>query len=65
MDSIPPICKHTFTPEVDPTELIDDEDEFEALSGINWSSSTFQPTEEDEEPAKDDTEDAERQGQAD
>ena len=45
---IPPIRKHTFAPEVDPTELIDDEAEFEALNGIDWSSSTFQDREQDE-----------------
>ena len=39
---IPPIRKHTFAPEVDPTGLIDDEAEFEALSGIDWASSSFQ-----------------------
>ena len=39
---IPPIRKHTFAPEVDPAGLIDDEAEFEALSGIDWKSSTFQ-----------------------
>ena len=32
---IPPIRKHTFAPEVDPAGLIDDEAEFEALSGID------------------------------
>ena len=65
MDLIPPIRKHTFAPEVDPSELIDDEAEFEALSGIDWSSPTFQPAEEDEEPAKDDAEDSEQQIQED
>ena len=65
MDLILPIRKHTFAPEVDPSELIDDEAEFEALSGIDWSSPTFQPTEEDEEPTKDDAEDSEQQGQED
>ena len=44
---IPPIRKHTFAPEVDPAGLIDDEAEFEALSGIDWSSSTFQDREQD------------------
>ena len=39
---IPPIRKHTFAPEVDPAGLIDDEAEFEALSGIDWASSSFQ-----------------------
>ena len=31
---IPPPHKHSFAPEVDPAGLIDDEAEFEALSGI-------------------------------
>ena len=44
---IPPIRKHTFAPEVDPVGLIDDEAEFEALSGIDWSSSNFQDRETD------------------
>lgn len=42
---IPPPRKHSFAPEVDPAELIDDEAEFEALSGIDWKSSTFQDRE--------------------
>ena len=46
---IPPIRKHTFAPEVDPAGLIDDEAEFEALNGIDWSSSTFQEREQAEE----------------
>lgn len=39
---IPPVRKHTFTPEVDPDELIDNEEEFQALSGIDRESPTFQ-----------------------
>ena len=39
---IPPTRKHTFAPEVDPAGLIDEEAQFEALSGIDWNSSTFQ-----------------------
>ena len=39
---IPPTHKHTFAPEIDPAGLIDDEAQFEALSGIDWKSSTFQ-----------------------
>ena len=39
---IPPTRKHTFAPEVDPAGLIDDEAQLEALSGIDWKSSTFQ-----------------------
>ena len=49
---IPPIRKHTFAPEVDPAGLIDDEAEFEALSGIDWASSTFQETTADGEAEK-------------
>src|SRR5215216_5647497 len=56
MDLIPPIRKHTFALEIDPSKLIDDEAEFQALCGIDWSSPTFQTTEEDEEPEKDDLE---------
>ena len=41
MDLIPPICKHTFAREVEPSDLIDDEAEFQALSGIDWSSPNF------------------------
>ena len=53
---IPPIRKHTFAPEVDPAGLIDDEAEFEALSGIDWASSTFQEKTTDREAAKDNPE---------
>ena len=53
---IPPMRKHTFAPEVDPTGLIDDEAEFEALSGINWASSTFQGKATDREVEKDNPE---------
>ena len=49
---IPPTCKHAFAPDVDPTGLIDDEAEFEALSGIDWASSTFQETTADGEAEK-------------
>ena len=58
---IPPTRKHTFAPEVDPSNLIDDEVEFHALRGINWSSPNFQTAEEDEEAEKDDPEDSSRQ----
>ena len=53
---IPPIRKHTFAPEVNPAGLIDDEAEFEALSGIDWSSSTFQDREQDGGAERDDPE---------
>ena len=42
MDLIPPIRKHTFAPKVEPSKLIDDEAEFQALCGIDWSSPNFQ-----------------------
>ena len=53
---IPPIRKHTFAPEVDPAGLIDDEAEFEALSDIDWASSTFQDKTADGEAEKDNPE---------
>ena len=65
MDLIPPIRKHTFAPEVDQSELIDDEAEFQALCGIDWSSPNFQTTEEDEYSENDDPEASSRQGQED
>ena len=65
IDLIPPIRKHTFAPEVELSELIDDEAEFQALCGIDWSSPNFQMAEEDEEPEKDDPEASSRQDQED
>ena len=35
VDLIPPTCKHTFSPDIDPSNLIDDEAMFRALTGIN------------------------------
>ena len=34
-DLTPPICKHTFTPDIDPSTLISDEVVFRDLTGIN------------------------------
>ena len=62
-DLIPPVRKHTFAPEIDPSELIDDEAEFQALTGINWSSPDFQTVEGEEEPTRDDPEASNRQDQ--
>ena len=45
---IPPTRKHTFAPDIDPSNLIDDEAVFRALTGIDWSSPNFQTTEEEE-----------------
>ena len=62
-DLIPPIRKHTFAPEIDPSELINDDAEFQALTGINWSSPDFQTVEGEDEPAWDDPEASSRQDQ--
>ena len=50
-DLIPPVRQHTFSPEVDPAGLIDDELEFVAVNGFDWSNPSFQLTEGDE-PAR-------------
>ena len=42
---IPPVRQHTFAPEVDPVGLIDDEGEFIALNGFDWSNPSFQSVE--------------------
>ena len=63
VDLIPPMRKHTFAPEIDLSKLIDDEAEFQALPGINWSSPNFQTTEEEEEPTHDKPEASTRQDQ--
>ena len=41
LNLISPARQHTFAPEIDPAGLIDEEAQFEALSGIDWKSSTF------------------------
>ena len=53
IDLIPPIRKHTFTPDIDLYDLIDDEAEFIALHGFDWSKPNFQMVEEEDEPARD------------
>ena len=50
-DLIPPVREHTFAPEVDPTGLIDEEAEFFAVNGFDWSKSSFQSAE-GSEPAR-------------
>ena len=62
MDLIPPIRKHTFSPEIDPSGLIDDEAEFVALHGFDWSKPNFQTTEGDE-PERDEAQLSSRPGQ--
>ena len=44
-DLILPVRQHTFSPEIDPAGLIDDEVEFIALNGFDWSNPSFQPVE--------------------
>ena len=53
---IPPICKHTYAPDVDPTELISEEAVFQALTRIDWTTNDFQPLDgvEEAEPTLDD-----------
>ena len=53
---IPPIRKHTYAPDVEPSTLISDEAVFQALIGIDWATIDFQPLDRDEEddPAQDD-----------
>ena len=64
-DLTPPIRKHTFAPDIDPSTLISDEALFNALTGINWATSNFQPMgeEEDDEPVLDDPQPSTCQGQ--
>lgn len=38
-----PIRKHTYAPDVDPSNLISEEDVFQALTRIDWTSLDFQP----------------------
>ena len=45
-DLILPVRQHTFAPEIDPAGLIDDEVEFIALDGFDWSKPGFQIVEE-------------------
>ena len=53
---IPPIRKHTYAPDIEPSTLISDEAVFQALNGIDWTTIDFQPLgrEEGVEPARDD-----------
>ena len=40
---IPPIRKHTYAPDIEPSTLISDEAVFQALTGIDWATVDFQP----------------------
>ena len=64
-DLTPSIRKHTYAPDVDPSTLISDEAVFRALTGIDWSTTDFQPLgdEEEDEPVLDDPQPSTQQGQ--
>ena len=53
---IPPIRKHTYAPDIEPSLLINDEAVFQALIGIDWTTVDFQPLgrESEVEAAQDD-----------
>ena len=53
-DLIVPVRQHTFASDVDPVGLIDDEAEFIALNGFDWSNPSFQPVE-GGEPAREES----------
>ena len=40
---IPPIRKHTYAPDVEPSNLISEEPVFQALTQIDWTTIDFQP----------------------
>ena len=48
-DLVPPIHKHTYAPDVDPSSLIHEEAVFQDLTGIDWSMVDFQHLGRDEE----------------
>ena len=62
---IPPIRKHTYAPDDDPSPLISDEAVFKALTGIDWTTIDFQPLgrEEEDEPTLDDPQPSSPPGQ--
>ena len=46
---IPGIRKHTYAPDVDPTNLTSEEAVFQALTRIDWTTADFQPLDGDDE----------------
>ena len=46
---VPPIRKHTYAPDIEPSSMIHEEVVFQALMGIDWSTVDFQPMDRDEE----------------
>ena len=61
---IPPIRQHTYAPDVDPSNLIDEEAVFQALTRIDWTTLDFQPLggEEEVEPMPEDPSTSRRPG---
>ena len=61
---IPLIRKHTYAPDVDPSNLVSEEAVFQALTWINWTTIDFQPLggEEEVEPAPEDPSTSRRPG---
>ena len=61
----PPIRKHTYALDVDPSTLICDEAVFRALTGIDWLTTNFQPLGEEEadEPVPDEPQPSTQQDQ--
>src|SRR3954470_3236205 len=61
---IPPIRKHTYAPDIEPSSLIHEEAVFQALMGIGWTTVDFQPLgrEEEAEVAQDDPEPSNQDG---
>ena len=59
---IPPIRKHTYAPDIEPSSLIHEEAVFQALMGIDWTTVDFQPMDRDEEAeaARDDPQPSDR-----
>ena len=53
---IPPIRKHTYAPDIEPSNLISEEAIFQALTRIDWTTVDFQPLvgEEEVEPTPED-----------
>ena len=53
---IPPIRKHTYAPDVEPSNLISEEVVFQSLTRIDWTTIDFQPLsgEEEVEPMPED-----------
>ena len=58
----PPVRPHTFAPDIDPAELINDEMYFRALAKIDWRAPDFPPLHEEEDVPEPDAGQSSRQG---